>query len=120
MNEDEDFALAIKLFDELNKDNNTTTQDPSTKKLEDMSIVDPSWELIDPVPDIRQLFVQFNGAFFDGLLAGVEVKWSSRMTLYGFLVYELFIYTNKLLFFRYYTSQIIPVFILIHHSINFV
>ena len=82
MNEDEDFALALKLFDELNKDDNkTTTHTSSTNKHKDLSIVDPSWELIDPVPDIRQLFVQFNGAFFDGLLAGVEVKWSSRMTL---------------------------------------
>lgn len=82
MNEDEDFALAMKLFDELNKDNDTTTSHASSaNKYKDMSIVDPSWELIDPVPDIRQLFVQFNGAFFDGLLAGVEVKWSSRMTL---------------------------------------
>ncbi len=46
-----------------------------------LSIVDEEWELIDPVPNIIDLFLQFNEAYFDGLLAGVEVKWSSRMTL---------------------------------------
>jgi hypothetical protein len=47
----------------------------------DISIVDEYWEYADPNPDIRELFVQFNDMFFDGLLAGCEVKWSSRMTL---------------------------------------
>ncbi|XP_053314468.1 DNA-dependent metalloprotease SPRTN isoform X2 [Spea bombifrons] len=46
-----------------------------------MSVVDPSWELLDPIPDIRALFLQFNDMFFWGKLAGVEVKWSARMTL---------------------------------------
>eukprot|EP00794_Sanderia_malayensis_P020164 gene20164-22139_t len=46
-----------------------------------LSIVDDEWELIDPVPNIIDLFLQFNDAYFDGLLAGVEVKWSARMTL---------------------------------------
>lgn len=46
-----------------------------------LSIVDESWELIDPVPNIHDLFLQFNDAYFDGRLAGVEVKWSPKMTL---------------------------------------
>lgn len=46
-----------------------------------LSVVDPSWELLDPSPDIRGLFLQFNQLFFWGKLAGVEVKWSPRMTL---------------------------------------
>ncbi|XP_069463043.1 DNA-dependent metalloprotease SPRTN isoform X2 [Ambystoma mexicanum] len=46
-----------------------------------LSVVDPSWELLDPSPDVRALFLQFNQLFFWGKLAGVEVKWSSRMTL---------------------------------------
>ena len=46
-----------------------------------LSIVDESWELIDPVPNIHDLFLQFNNAYFDGKLAGVEVRWSPRMTL---------------------------------------
>ena len=76
MDEDDDFALALQLDEELNQ--NTSTRRENKKPL---SIVDPSWELIDPIPDIRELFVQFNFAYFQGLLASVEVKWSSRMTL---------------------------------------
>ncbi|OCT78037.1 DNA-dependent metalloprotease SPRTN [Xenopus laevis] len=46
-----------------------------------MSVVDPTWELLDPNPDIRALFLEFNDTFFWGQLSGVEVKWSARMTL---------------------------------------
>ncbi|XP_063773845.1 DNA-dependent metalloprotease SPRTN [Pseudophryne corroboree] len=46
-----------------------------------MSVVDPSWELLDPSPDIHALFLQFNDTFFWGKLNGVEVRWSPRMTL---------------------------------------
>ena len=46
-----------------------------------LSIVDETWELIDPVPNIHELFIQFNQAYFEGKLAGVEVRWSPRMTL---------------------------------------
>ena len=45
------------------------------------SLVDPQWELLDPTPDVRALFVQFDDIFFEGKLAGCEVKWSTRMTL---------------------------------------
>ncbi|XP_071508417.1 uncharacterized protein [Diadema antillarum] len=54
-----------------------------------MGIVDERWELIDPNPDIRALFMQFNDRFFWGRLEGVEVKWSPRMTLCaGLCCYE--------------------------------
>ncbi|XP_061756933.1 DNA-dependent metalloprotease SPRTN [Nerophis ophidion] len=46
-----------------------------------LSIVDPSWETLDPTPDVRAMFLQFNSRFFWGKLNGVEVKWSPRMTL---------------------------------------
>nr|VZI23681.1 unnamed protein product [Spirometra erinaceieuropaei] len=53
------------------------------------SIVDPVWQNIDPNPDIRTLFTQFNEQFFENRLMSVEVKWSSRMTLCaGMCVYE--------------------------------
>ena len=54
-----------------------------------LSVVDESWEMIDPAPNIHDLFLQFNDAYFDGRLAGVEVKWSSKMTLYAILVFSL-------------------------------
>jgi hypothetical protein len=45
------------------------------------SIVDPSWEYVDPTPDIHALFIQFDNRFFWGKLKMVEVRWSQRMTL---------------------------------------
>ncbi|CAH8455205.1 unnamed protein product [Schistosoma turkestanicum] len=44
-------------------------------------LADPVWELLDPLPDIRLLFSSFDSQFFGNSLGGVEVKWSSRMTL---------------------------------------
>lgn len=85
---DDDFALALQLNDLLNKEeeqyNDGLVKHVNVSKVDHgkpLSIVDDSWELLDPVPNIRELFVEFNGAYFDGMLAGVEVKWSSRMTL---------------------------------------
>ena len=46
-----------------------------------VSLVDPSWEMIDPTPNIHDLFFTFNQQFFWGTLHAVEVKWSPRMTL---------------------------------------
>ena len=57
------------------------TQSPSGLYESGLSPVDPSWELKDPNPDIRELFLQFNVQFFWGRLSGIEVKWSPRMTL---------------------------------------
>ncbi|CAI9614830.1 unnamed protein product [Staurois parvus] len=55
----------------------------------DLSIVDPTWELLDPSPDIHALFLQFNQMFFWGKLVGVEVRWSPKMTLCaGVCAYE--------------------------------
>lgn len=56
---------------------------------ETLSLVDASWELVDPTPDLQALFVQFNDSFFWGQLEAVEVKWSARMTLCaGICCYE--------------------------------
>uniref|UniRef100_UPI00358DDD78 DNA-dependent metalloprotease SPRTN n=1 Tax=Myxine glutinosa TaxID=7769 RepID=UPI00358DDD78 len=53
------------------------------------SLIDASWELVDPNPDARVLFTQFNDLYFWGKLAGVELKWSTRMTLCaGLCCYE--------------------------------
>ncbi|XP_030577384.1 DNA-dependent metalloprotease SPRTN [Archocentrus centrarchus] len=46
-----------------------------------LSIVDASWEMLDPSPDVRAMFLEFNDMFFWSKLCGVEVKWSPRMTL---------------------------------------
>ncbi len=46
-----------------------------------LSVVDPSWEQLDPNPNIRELFLIFNSLFFDDALSGIEVTWSRSMTL---------------------------------------
>ncbi|ETK76907.1 hypothetical protein F441_17076 [Phytophthora nicotianae CJ01A1] len=38
-------------------------------------------EYLDPNPDLHSLFQEYNRMFFEGRLAGCEVKWSRRMTL---------------------------------------
>ena len=45
-----------------------------------VSLIDPVWELIDPVPDVHMLFCTFNDQFFWGKLRAVMVSWSPRMT----------------------------------------
>ncbi|XP_031177569.1 sprT-like domain-containing protein Spartan [Sander lucioperca] len=54
---------------------------PTVRPDRPLSIVDASWETLDPSPDVRAMFLEFNDTFFWGKLSGVEVKWSPRMTL---------------------------------------
>ncbi|XP_015117478.1 sprT-like domain-containing protein Spartan [Diachasma alloeum] len=44
------------------------------------TLVDQTLEIVDPIPNIHTLFVQFNTKFFNNVLLPVEVKWSPRMT----------------------------------------
>uniref|UniRef100_A0A3P8UXJ6 DNA-dependent metalloprotease SPRTN n=1 Tax=Cynoglossus semilaevis TaxID=244447 RepID=A0A3P8UXJ6_CYNSE len=67
---DADLLLAIQLQEQFDSE----YQSP-------LSIVDESWETLDPSPDVRAMFLEFNDTFFWGKLCGVEVKWSPRMTL---------------------------------------
>ncbi|XP_053462672.1 DNA-dependent metalloprotease SPRTN [Nycticebus coucang] len=73
---DEDLILALRLQEEWNLQVAECDQ-----MQEPLSLVDASWELVDPTPDLQALFVQFNDRFFWGQLEAVEVKWSVRMTL---------------------------------------
>ncbi len=103
MEESDDFALALQLqaqFDEelasggqfsdswSNSANSGTvssmagyTTQASDTLNTSMPLTDERWEMLDPNPDARALFLQFNDRFFWGKLAGVEVRWSPRMTL---------------------------------------
>ena len=107
MDEDTDLALALQLqaqFDEEYSSSqmgetseNCLTEDeimaipdaPYTPQkvergstpTEEMSLVDPRWEMLDPSPNIHALFLEFNRTYFWGKLAAIEVKWSPRMTL---------------------------------------
>ena len=80
----DDFSIALKLQEQFNREIGegfAESSSLSTDKSSGLSLIDPQWELIDPNPDIRTLFLQYNGRFFGGRLSGIEVKWSPRMTL---------------------------------------
>jgi hypothetical protein len=86
---DDDYALALQLQSEFfeSGDNFHEFSNSVTKNgNEPRSLVDPYWEVTDPNPDVRALFLQFNDRFFWGSLAGVEVRWSPRMTLYSICI----------------------------------
>ncbi|NXA12769.1 SPRTN protein, partial [Sapayoa aenigma] len=53
---------------------------PYRSSLRPLSVVDETWELLDPSPDVHALFVHFNQTLFWGKLEAVTVSWSPRMT----------------------------------------
>jgi len=99
----DDYTLALQLQEEFDKENSIAVDDLSQYQLHvvnrpelrnisnsastghSSTVIDNSWELIDPNPDARELFVEFNKKYFWDKLNGVEVRWSTRMTLYVFI-----------------------------------
>lgn len=67
------------------------------------NLVDPSYELIDPNPDIFLLFIQFNDQFFYGALGSCTVEWSKKMIRYvkffNFFGLYLLLNLKKIFFF---------------------
>ncbi|ODM90463.1 SprT-like domain-containing protein Spartan [Orchesella cincta] len=61
-----------------------------------LSVVDERWELIDPTPNIMDLFRLFDKEFFQGKLDGrVTVAWSQAHKMNSFVGYtEYFFYQN--------------------------
>ena len=61
---DDDFALALSLQDDFSALDNEKWMNFGEKRKRVTSIVDDCWETIDPTPDIRDLFLQFNEQYF--------------------------------------------------------
>lgn len=90
---DDDYALALQLQASWNAPGDPTghvvgdnvvpsgSSVRAPSKSAPLSVIDPEWELLDPNPDARALFMEFNKKYFWGKLDGVEVRWSPRMTL---------------------------------------
>nr|CAI5831431.1 unnamed protein product [Callosobruchus analis] len=62
----------------------------------------PKWELLDPTPNIRQLFKDFNKKYFDGKIKGVAVVWGklldeagTEITIYHDFHDEVDLYTKQ-------------------------
>ncbi len=89
----DDYALALQLQAELDEQSpsQSATNTPdlwiepakhtSGDDTASWSLVDPRWEMIDPIPDVRAMFMEFNNKYFWRKLDGIEVRWSPRMTL---------------------------------------
>lgn len=69
------------VFNQVVPSSSSVGGSPAASNSKPLSLIDTQWELLDPTPDPRALFLQFNDRFFWGKLAGVEVRWSPRMTL---------------------------------------
>ena len=76
----DDYQLALQLQMELNETESNHGGLSNNNEV-GISLVDNKWELLDPNPDARALFLEFNATYFYGRLSGVEVRWSPRMTL---------------------------------------
>lgn len=75
----DDYHLALQMqldMDEADNDSATYVNEQPSQ----LGLVDKGWELIDPNPDARALFLEFNKTFFWNKLSGVEVRWSPQMT----------------------------------------
>lgn len=81
-----DYELALLLQDQFNHETEIDTPKQNLVyakkefKNETKSLTDPSWELIDPTPNIHVLFMAFNEKYFWNKLLAVCVSWSKRMT----------------------------------------
>ncbi|XP_026472962.1 sprT-like domain-containing protein Spartan [Ctenocephalides felis] len=77
---DDDFALALVLQNGSFMECSVEPSGHNKKKPpEKTSLADPSWELIDPTPDIIGMFIAFDMKFFWGQLKSVVIRWSKRM-----------------------------------------
>ncbi|OCT72624.1 hypothetical protein XELAEV_18035605mg [Xenopus laevis] len=47
---------------------------------EELSVIDPQWENLDPKPDIHALYKELNVKFFRGKLPEPDLKWSNRIS----------------------------------------
>jgi len=59
----------------------------SVKTLKKVNLADPEYDLIDPNPDIRALFQEFDKKYFWSKLGSCIVEWSKRMTICAGIFY---------------------------------
>jgi predicted SprT family Zn-dependent metalloprotease len=96
--EQDDYMLALKLEMQLNstspfdayssqKVSPSATYSSSSSSSIPRSLTDPEWELIDPCPDIRAMFQEFDKLYFWNRLGSCIVEWSKRMTICAGIFY---------------------------------
>lgn len=90
---DKDYLLALQLQLEFENSDNDIQDSPNkstqikTLSHEKVNLIDPDYEFIDPNPDIRALFLEFNEKYFYSKLGSCTVDWSKRMTICAGIFY---------------------------------
>ena len=91
---DQDYLIALQIQYDLDNDENLDKskdeKQTGNKQLEmppDKHLVNPEWELIDPNPDIRALFQEYDKKYFYSRLGSCIVEWSKRMTICAGIFY---------------------------------
>lgn len=82
-NIDADFILAIQLQMQQNDEaeNEVVFKGPiKSAPTVQKPLTDPEWDLIDPCPDIRSMFIEFDRLYFWSRLGSCRLEWSKRMT----------------------------------------
>jgi hypothetical protein len=82
--ENEDYMLALQLQMQMDEDDESSN-DSKKEKVDnyaiksytnsDIDMLDPQWELIDPSPDIRAMFQEFDKKYFWNSLGSCIVEW---------------------------------------------
>jgi hypothetical protein len=82
--ENEDYMLALQLQMQMDEDDESSN-DSTKEKVDnyviksytnsDIDMLDPQWELIDPSPDIRAMFQEFDKKYFWNSLGSCIVEW---------------------------------------------
>jgi predicted SprT family Zn-dependent metalloprotease len=92
---DNDFMLALQMQMQIDDDDEIVEEPLKTQKpLKKIqmpptisSLGDPELDLIDPCPDIRAMFVEFDKLYFWSRLGSCLVEWSKRMTICAGIFY---------------------------------
>jgi predicted SprT family Zn-dependent metalloprotease len=91
-----DFMIALQIQMQLDSESNDCDQTSDTKSIAKASqsqsqigrtLHDPEWDYIDPCPDIRALFQEFDKLYFWNRLGSCVVEWSKRMTICAGIFY---------------------------------
>lgn len=91
-NKDQDYMLALQLqmqYEEGGAEQSSKQNEYKSpvKTSIPQPINDPQWDLIDPCPDIRAMFQEFDKKYFWNTLGSCIVEWSKRMTICAGIFY---------------------------------
>jgi predicted SprT family Zn-dependent metalloprotease len=98
LDEDNDFMIALQIQMQLDNESEDHESNPdksiSLKSQSHMppsligrNLHDPEWDYIDPCPDIRAMFQEFDKLYFWNRLGSCIVEWSKRMTICAGIFY---------------------------------